>query len=575
MANRQEHTPIHVLLLADGKANPQEVSKLLHTAGAFRLTVHHVTATAETLRLLRDTSPDVVLLYLARADNRGLAAIGEIQAIETSVPVVVLSERDDEAVALRAMHSGAEDFIVLDQTDAGRLHRAIRYALERKRAHGRLAYLAHYDPLTGLANRVLFRDQLERAIVRARRSGAMLAVMFLDLDRFKPINDTLGHDVGDNLLKEVAQRIKTCVRGSDTVARMGGDEFTVLLEHLDSERSAQIAATKTLEALRHHFAFAGRTVSVTCSIGVAVYPEAGQDAETLIQSADAAMYKAKKEGKDHVKFHTPDMSEQARERRTLESGLRRALEKDELSLEYQPIIQIATGKVLGVEALLRWHSREFGTVDPMDFIAMAEETGLIVPIGEWVLHNVCAQMSRLRARGVPEVRLAVNFSARQFRQADFAVLVEELMHKSGFQKCPLVIEVKEAVLMEDFPHCEKQLAALKEMGIKISVDDFGTGFSSLGYLKKIPVDTLKIDRSFVQDLKNGSDAAEIASAIIALAHSLHMEVVAEGVETQHQMAYLKSKGCEAAQGYFFSAPLSAQDCLAYLAKHRAVSASQH
>jgi diguanylate cyclase (GGDEF)-like protein/PAS domain S-box-containing protein len=436
---------------------------------------------------------------------------------------------------------------------------------ERLRTQERLQYLAYHDVLTELPNRALFMDRLEHALSRAPRGEHRLAVLFLDVDRFKVINDTLGHDVGDRLLQHLAGRLTQCVREGDTVARVSGDEFAVLLEDLESTEEAVTVARKLLEAFAKPFDVNGRELFVTTSIGVSSYPADGQDARTLLKCADTAMYRAKDAGRNNYQFYSADMSARAVELLTLETGLRRALEREEFVLHYQPIFDLKSGRLVAAEALLRWRHPELGLVLPGDFVPLLEETGLIVPVGEWVLDAAGAQAQAWAEQHGVRRRLSVNLSARQFHDAGLAARIQRLITDRRLGHGELELEITESILMRSAPDALATLSRLADMGCRIAIDDFGTGYSSLAYLRRFPIHTLKIDRSFVRDVPGSGDASSIVRTIVAMAHGLKLEVVAEGVETEAQAAFVRACGCDLAQGYFLGRPAPSEEFARLLA----------
>jgi diguanylate cyclase (GGDEF)-like protein/PAS domain S-box-containing protein len=428
---------------------------------------------------------------------------------------------------------------------------------ELKRTENRLHHLAHYDHLTRLPNRTLFLDRLNQMLARSHWHKRCVAVLFLDLDRFKVINDTLGHDIGDLLLQAVAERLGGTVRDGDTVARFGGDEFIIALMDVAEEHHVRDIAEKILHALARPYEINGRELFVTASIGISLYPDHGSDAGSLVRNADASMYRAKEHGKNNYQFYSPSLHAYAPRRLTLETDLRHALERQELLLHYQPMVNLATGKVSGAEALLRWRHPEFGVISPMEFIPLLEETGLIIPVGAWVLETACAQQRAWQEAGFPSLYISVNLSARQFKQPDLTETIATAVQKTGLDPRHLALELTETILVE---HTETTLASLRTlsgMGISLAIDDFGTGYSSLSYLKRFPIDALKIDRSFVRDITTDADDAAIAQAIVAMGHSLGLSVVAEGVETREQLDFLCQYRCDEMQGYYFSHPLPA------------------
>lgn len=428
---------------------------------------------------------------------------------------------------------------------------------QAKQAKARLEFLVHHDVLTGLPNRVLFLDRLQEAVNRAHRHGAMAGLLFVDLDRFKDVNDSLGHGMGDRLLQEAAVRLKACIRETDTVARLGGDEFTMLTEELAESQQATVIADKVLATLSRPFTLGDHEVFVSASIGISCYPQDGADPETLLKNADAAMYQAKEHGRGTFRFFSAEMNAHALEKLVLVGNLRGALERDEFLLEYQPIFSLGSGRLNAVEALVRWNRPGEGLVPPSRFIPVAEDSGLIIPIGEWVLRTACATMKAWCDAGHAPRRMAVNLSARQFRQKNLAQRVEAILRDTGLAAHRLELEITESMVMEDPDEAKQILRQLHESGIGLAIDDFGTGHSSLSYLKRFPIDFLKIDRSFVRDIPGSADDVAIVRAIIALAKSMNLQVIAEGVETESQRAFLDMEGCEEAQGYLLGRPVDA------------------
>ncbi len=426
---------------------------------------------------------------------------------------------------------------------------------DRKRIEGELEQMAKYDTLSGLPNRNLLQDRLGLAQARARRLGQPLGLALFDLDRFKEVNDTLGHSAGDALLYELAQRLKSNMRYTDTVARLGGDEFTVLIEGCSNREQIGVAAAKIHRLFNVPFMANGQEVYSTASIGVCVYPEDGENFTELIKNADIAMYSAKRDGGDAVRFFASGQQVKSSDQISMHGQLRRALEREEFELHYQPKVEVQSGRVLGVEALIRWRSPERGLVMPLEFIKLAEDTGLIVPIGEWVLGKACRDLREWRDSGLPDLAVAVNLSTRQFRDQGLTAMVATALSHSGLDPRSLELEITESVMMEQTTHTTSILDALVGIGVRISIDDFGTGYSSLAYLKRFPVQALKIDRGFVRDIETDHDDAAIVKAIVQLAHSMNLGVIAEGVETAAQLAYLRSLHCDEYQGYLFSKPL--------------------
>jgi len=438
---------------------------------------------------------------------------------------------------------------------------------ERRAAEEQLSFLAYHDTLTRLPNRVLLLERLQQAMLDAERVNRLVAVMFLDLDRFKVINDTLGHHVGDALLKAVAERLKSCVRPGDIIARLGGDEFTVVLANVAHVDDVARVTRKIIDSFVQPFRVEDHDLFTTTSIGITLYPFDEQNPEGLLKNADAAMYHAKERGRNNFQFFTAELNVRAERRLKLETALRRALELGELSLHYQPQVEMKGGRLVGMEALLRWQNPELGNVSPAEFIPIAEETGLILPIGDWVLREACRQIRVWHATkfSFSKMQVAVNISGKQLRQKDFPDRVQKVLLETGLEPRYLDLELTESLLMVDAEETSDIMHVLHDMGISFSVDDFGTGYSSLSYLKRFPIDILKIDQSFVRDLATDPNDVAIVKTIIAMAHTLGMRVIAEGVETYTQLEFLRDQNCDGSQGYYCSKPLPADEFTELLA----------
>lgn len=456
-------------------------------------------------------------------------------------------------------------FILIDGVYAILFFVTVEMVVRRHQAELRaneevIKHQAYHDALTDLPNRSLFHERLTDALQQAKQNNTMLAVMFLDLDRFKNVNDSLGHAVGDLLLQAVAKQLRDSVRLGDTVARVGGDEFIILLPGLSKEDAAITVAEKVLRGFRRPVEIDGHELYIGPSIGISIYPKDGTDAETLIKNADTAMYRAKERGNVY-QLYTSAMDTKVMERLTLESSLRKAIERDELLLHYQPQVHLRTGKMVGVEALVRWQHPELGLLSPEKFIPLAEETGLIIPLGDWVLRKACKQMKEWHDQGMKGLRVSVNISPKQFQKYDLVQSVLRILEETGLHASLLELELTESCLMQSPEQAADVLFQLKQMGVKLSIDDFGTGYSSLSHLKHFPIDVLKISQFFIWDLPTESDDQAIVTTLIALAHSLQLKVVAEGVETQEQLTFLDNQHCDEIQGYFFSPPVPADDVL--------------
>jgi diguanylate cyclase (GGDEF)-like protein/PAS domain S-box-containing protein len=513
-------------------------------------------------RLLGHAPGDLIgTLLTAHVHPEDAAALVEALATQSTPSVEFrFATRDREWRHLEATVKA-----LIHDPDVGGIVLNCRDITARKQDEAMIRHLAYFDALTGLPNRMLFDDRLSQALAHSRRRGEPgLAIMFIDLDRFKTINDTLGHGAGDLLLRITAERFSGAIREEDTVARLGGDEFLILLPGVADVESAARVAQKILATFSAPFSIADQELHATTSIGISIFPGDGDDPETLIRNADTALYRAKEGGRNRYQLYAPAMNAIAFQRLVLENSLRRAAERNELALHYQPLVSLATGAVVSVEALIRWHHPELGLVSPAEFIPMAEETGFIVPLTRWVLDTACAQMMAWRRAGIDVPTVSVNVSPRGFNDCNLPGMVGEVLAATGMDGKCLNIEITESVMMENVQASIETLAQLKKFGLKVSVDDFGTGYSSLSYLKRLPIDTLKIDQSFVRDVRAANDEAAIANLIIAMAHSLNLSVVAEGVETPEQKSFLESRSCDIIQGYLVSKPLPVPEITRFL-----------
>jgi len=488
-------------------------------------------------------------LYVRRSEREELAALlTECRALN-SVEVELRRSNGSTAWVLK-------NLMLVGDGDEAKIHTTLVDISDRKRAEEQIEFHAYHDVLTGLPNRKLFTDRLGQSLNRSRRASRAVAVMFVDLDHFKTINDTLGHTAGDELLLEMSRRLRECIRDDDTVARIGGDEFTIILSDLRHPEDAVAVAQKILETVQIPLAINGMPIEVTASIGIALYPVDGGDPESLLRNADSAMYRAKESGRNNFQLCTDDMKRRANDRLSLETRLRKAIHDEQLMLLYQPQINLVTGRVVGAEALVRWKDNG-RIIEPSAFIPVAEESRLILPLGEWVLRNACLQAKAWQDRGVAPIRTAVNLSARQFQQHDLVQMVSRVLDETKVDPSALELEITETTAMSNGEVTVEILRALRALGVSISIDDFGTGYSSLGYLKRFPINAVKIDRAFVQDITNDEGDAAIVSAVIGIARSLRLRVVAEGVETEDQFLFLQRRHCDEAQGFYFSHPVEA------------------
>jgi diguanylate cyclase (GGDEF)-like protein len=521
-----------------------------------------------TLQIKALATASQINFYPCENDDSALRLIRK--ALETGKPQVYEHE-------LEALGKHLETRFVT--RDKNTVLAIVRDITERKAAEAKIYNLAYYDELTDLPNRELFIQSLEQTISVAKRDNEKFALLFVDLDRFKRINDTLGHTIGDELLKDVANRLSKCTRSTDTVmhldagvgdfinlARLGGDEFVIKLYGIDSEHSVAAVASRIISALTPPFTCGGHQFVVTPSIGIAVYPEDGGTGETLLMNADSAMYAAKNVGRNNFKFYSETMRVKSLHRLDLENLIRTAIEEDQFELHFQPKIDASNFRLVGAEALIRWNHPTRGFIAPDDFVPIAEETGLIVPIGDFVMREACKQVNVWSTSPVGAVPVSVNISSHQFRESGFVDNVLESIANAGIETTQLELEITESVLLHDVDRTLAQLSALKKAGISLSIDDFGTGYSSLNYLKRFPIDTIKIDRSFVKDLHEDADDAAICAAIIAMSRQLGLKVVAEGVETREQLRFLRRHKCDHIQGFIFSRPLSADDFFEFLVK---------
>ena len=527
----------------------------------------HVTRTGlirDAVTALDNDRFDVVLLDLNLPDGRGAECVEKIQEANSLVPIVVLSGQGDEDYAVEILNRGVQDYLVKWEGDGRAILRAIRYAVERKRAEVRVNYLARHDSLTGLPNRQALRDQLGQATTRALRGQRTMALMLLDLDRFKTVNETLGHEAGDMLLRAVVKRLTGSVREGDLIARLGGDEFAVLLEDIEGPIEVESVASNIGGAFQEPFDVGGRQVSVTASVGITVCPVDGKEPVALLNNADIAMYQAKERGRNNFKFFTPSMHEEILSHHRLETDLKDAVARGQFELLYEPQIRLADHRIDVVEAVLHWNHPERGRVGPSEFMSLAEETGDVIPMGLWVIEEVCRQLKRWESAGVPVPRVAINVAPVHFHQPDFHDALRTVLQSHSIDPGLIELELTERSLIQDIDGTRESLRALKNIGVRLAMDEFGAGYSCLRHLGQFPLDVLKIDRSFISDLETNRDTQVICSAILSIAHRLSLDAVADGIESEEQVAFLTRNDCQYGQGRYFSAPIAADQTGAML-----------
>jgi len=559
---------VRVLIIEDNPGDAILVREMLRDVDPARFELIHAMRLSEGIEQLLGPGADCVLLDLSLPDAEGLDALTQVQSVSLDVPVIVFSGRSDERLAVRAVQEGAQDYLIKGQVDARLLARSINYAVERKRVEVELAHQALHDALTGLPNRGLFLDRLAQALTRLGRHASALAVLFCDLDRFKVVNDSLGHGAGDQLLVDVARRLEDALRLGDTAARFGGDEFVILCEDISGAHQAIAIAERVSAALTAPFVLGEDEAFVRTSIGIAMATDTHARPEALLRDADAAMYRAKEKGGGIYEVFDDEMRERAVKRLETENALHRALERGEFVLHYQPQMSMATGAVAGVEALVRWQHPERALVLPGEFIGSAEETGLILEIGAWALREACEQSARWAhvGRPGPALRMSVNLSARQCAHPDLVEVVATTLRETGADPATICLEITETAVMADMEAGVGVLDQLRALGCSLAIDDFGTGWSSLRALQRFPVDEVKIDKSFVDGVARDPQEAAIVAAVISLSHALGLRTVAEGVESVAQVDRLRALGCDVAQGFFFARPAPAENLASLLAE---------
>jgi diguanylate cyclase (GGDEF)-like protein len=558
------HAPARILLVEEDPRAALLIGEMLRAVWREGLLVVHAERLQDATRELRDHGASCVLLDLQATDGERLDGLKHMHTTAPDVPIIVLCDQASEPVGLQSVKAGAQDHLIKSELHPALLSRAVRYAIERKRSEVELTHQALHDPLTGLPNRALFLDRLSVAMDRCRRANTSVAVLFIDVDRFKQVNDSLGHAAGDQVLVALAERLHEMLRPMDTVARFGGDEFTLLFEDLESEREAVLIAERISRSANMPVSLGEGQASLTVSIGIAIVREPVSSPDRVIRDADAAMYRAKELGGARLELFDEGSRQRASDRLELEGALRRAVERSELRVHYLPTMSLnGEAGLCGFEALVRWEHPERGLIAPSEFMAIAEDTGLIVPIGDYVLEQALRQVGRWR-QSRAGVTMSVNLSTRQLEDPGLASRLERTIDASGTDPRSLYLEVTEDSVEHNPELGRRMLEALKTVGVRLALDDYGTGYSSLSSLRKLPVDMLKIHESFVTGLGNGSGDAAIVGAVVELGHAFGLRVVAEGVETDIQLAQLRDLGCDGAQGYLFGRPVTEDEAGALL-----------
>ncbi len=572
--NPQDNLSTATVMIIDDEPIVIDVVKAFLEEAGYRRFIG-VADPTKAIEAITDNKPDVILLDLLMPGMNGLDVLAAVRKDPELrfIPIIVLTAASDAATKMRVLELGATDFLA-KPVDASELTLRMRNSLAFKAYRDHLAY---YDGLTGLPNRKLFHERLNVGLRRAKRTNRLCALLHMNLDRFKQINETLGHRVGDGLLKVVAQRLNLSIRGTDTVGRLieeretgwsvsrvGGDEFTVLLTDLDRVESAAIVAGRILASLAEAFDVDGVELYTSPSIGISVFPNDAEDTDTLMKNAGAALSHAKQKGRNTFVFYSDEINRSSREKLTIETQLRHALERDELTLYYQPKLCVRSGQVVSAEVLVRWNHPELGQIPPGKFIPIAEDAGLIVPIGEWALRKAALQLQALHKSGFAQVGTSVNVSSPQFKGGRLINALRDALKNTPIDQSKLTLEITESVLMENAEEGRKTLQKIRDFGVRLALDDFGTGYSSLAYLKKFPIHELKLDRAFISGLPNDLEDSAIAAAIIAMAKGLKLEVTGEGIETPAQLAFLQTHGCDFAQGFLFSRPIPFRDFVTFL-----------
>jgi len=567
--------PITLLVIEEHEDEAERLRSMLESSGAQRFEITTASGVEDALLMLRELPYDAILLDVSDQEGTDLDPLLRAKVAAADTPIVVIAGEWRKDDAVQVLNAGAQDYLTKDECSARILVRTVSQAVERHRIQAELRaarirdhFQATHDSLTGLANRESFLHQLPPMIAAAERRRTGLALLFLDLDHFKFINDSLGHAAGDQLLKFVAERVAMVTRKSDLVARFAGDEFVVCIQDVSTPQAPGAVASNLLETLNAPYLLDGNEIWVTASIGIAVYPGDGRDADELLRNSDMAMYRAKLNGRNNFQFCTESMNASAARRLLIRRGLATALEREQLCVEYQPIRAGLTGRVTAAEVLLRWTDPKMGDVQPKEFIPIAEDSGLIVPIGEWVLREACRQARRWQDQGFRPIRISVNVSGRQLRQHTLVETVREILDESRLSPAHLELEITESTLVQSDGFTHQALDDLSLMGVGLVVDDFGTGYSALNYLRRFRFDRLKLDCSFVEGVGTQPDASAIATAILAMTKSLNLQSLAEGVETDEQAAFLLASGCDEMQGFLVSAPVSANEFEQFLEQEK-------
>lgn len=565
--------PLIILLIEDNPGDARLVREMLDEAAASAFELLHADQISTAMPLLESESVDIILLDLGLPDGTGLDTLIKVHALAPDVPIVVFSQTEDESLAVKAVRIGAQDFLVKTQISSQLLTRSMRYALERRQLQEHLHKLAHHDTLTGLPNRKLFYDRLARAIAAARRHQRPLALMLLDMDGFKAINDSRGHPVGDEVLRQAADRLSACLRATDCVARLGGDEFIIYVADLADIQDAARVARKILEALSAPYLIDGHSFNCHSSLGIALHPEDGDDIEVLVRHADAAMYAAKqlRENNSRYRFYRRDIDQATEERNELHQALISAFERGEFMVNYQPQVDLHSGRMIGVEALLRWQKPDGEVVLPARFMSALEETGLIVDVGAWAMETACLQAGQWQTMAGGGLKVAVNISPRQFRDSRLLERVGVALVKAALPASLLELEISEDSLREDEQWAQGTLHRLNHLGVRLALDNYRGRTLSLRDLKRFPIHSVKLDKAIVRDMTDNAEDAAIAQAVISVAHVFKMKGIAEGVETRGQVDMLREQACDDAQGYMFARPLSADACTRLLQGHQSAS----